>query len=311
MDQFSLKCFLMLAEQLNFTKAASAMNVSQPTLSRIIAALEHEVGTPLFNRSKQAITITAAGREFALYAENIVRSYDYAVRRARIVAENSSVRLRLGFLPPMCTGIMPIVAKRMREEHPEIELVLEPHNQTHLISEINEGNLDLALIMHWRTESLIQCEVEQFFQDDYYVAMDPDHPLAQQDSLRLEDIAGERCLFYKALADFRTYSASDPGPLLLQMDMDRKAHLEETDVVNDIIGLMTLLTCNEGVGILPNHVKRFALPGLKFVRLEKENDSGIPFRGLMCWRRGNDSPHLEILRQVVRETGRTISTDIN
>lgn len=308
MDQFSLRCFLMLAEQLNFTKTASVMNVSQPTLSRIIAALEHEVGTPLFNRSKQAITITAAGKEFALYAESIVRSCDYAIRRAKIAAGNGSFRLRLGFLPVMCSGILPIVAKRMQEEHPEVKLVLEPHSQTRLITEINQGNLDLALIMHWRTEALIQCEVEQFFQDDYYVAMNPNHPLSQRESLRVEDIAHERCLFYRAMADFRTYSSSDPGPLFLQMEMDNKDRLEETDVVNDIIGLMTLLECNEGVGILPYHIKRVALPELKFVRMRKENDAGIPFRGLMCWRRSNDNPSLEILRKVVRETGEIFST---
>ena len=304
MDSFSLQCFLMLAEQLNFTKAASAMNVSQPTLSRIIANLENEVGVMLFNRGKHGITLTGAGQELSVYADNIVRSCEYAVRRARAVENGLGGKLSIGFLPAMCMDFLPVVVQRMKAEFPEVELILEPHTQDEMIFEMNEGNLDLVLMMETKMDRLINCERQQFYQDEYCVALHKDHPLAAKDFIEMEDLAGEHCLFYKRWRDFSGKRNLEAGPLAAQFEEASNIALTDTRTVNDLFGLLTLLECKEGVGLLPTHLKRPGFPDIKFVKIRlEEKDKDFFFRGYMCWRRTNANPALDVIRKMLLEAG--------
>ena len=304
MDTFSLQCFLMLVDELNFTRAAYAMNVSQPTLSRIIASLEREVGTALFNRNKQAISITEAGQEFAHYAESIIRSCEYACRRAQTVATSGGGLLRVGFLPIMCYELMPVVMRRMQAEYPNVEVVPEPYSHDKLIFEANGGNLDLVLLLDWKTDRLINCVVEPFFYDYYCVALHRNHRLANRASIGLEEIADEPCIFYKTLGDFRTRNAGERAALSSHLERATKTNLKTIKTASDLIGLMTLLECEQGVGILPYHIQRFALENTKFIRIRQESGAeDFTFRGMMCWRRDNQNPALKGICRILRKVG--------
>jgi len=307
-DSFSLQCFLMLAEQLNFTKAASAMNVSQPTLSRIIANLENEVGATLFNRGKHGISLTGAGQELTVYADSIVRSCEYAVRRARAVENGQGGKLSIGFLPAMCMDFLPVVVQRMKQEYPEVELVLEPHTQDEMIFEMNEGNLDLILMMDSKMDRLINCERRQFYQDEYCVALHREHPLANKEFVEMADLAKERCLFYKRWRDFGGKRSLEAGPLAAQFEEASNIALTNTRTVNDLFGLLTLLECKEGVGLLPTHLKRPGFPDIKFVKIRLDQiDKGFIFRGFMCWRRTNLNPAIETIGNILLEVGGSFS----
>lgn len=304
MDSFSLQCFLMLADKLNFTRVAYSMNVSQPTLSRIIANLEREVGATLFNRSKQAITLTTAGQQLVFYAESIIQEWETAIRRTQLADKEGGSRLRIGFLPAMCMELLPTVVQRVKNEHAEIELVLEPHSVDKLIAEFNDGNLDLILMMNWKTEWLNNCMVEQFYRDNYCVALHKDHPLANREFIQMEEIVDELCLFYKTLGDFRTHKAAEPGVLALQFEMAYKTPLHSTKTVGDLLGLMTLLECREGIGILPSHLKRFGFSNIKFIPiLSNDGDGDFTFRGMTCWRQDNCDPAVDEVRRILREVG--------
>lgn len=304
MDTFSLQCFLMLAEQLNFTRAAYTMNISQPTLSRVIATLERTVGTALFNRDKRSISVTEAGLEFAHYAESIIRSCDYACRRAQAVADGGRGMLRVGFLPIMCYEIVPAVMRRMKEEHPNIEVVLEPYSQDKLIFEVNEGNLDLVLILDWKSDRLINCVVEPFFQDYYCVALHRNHRLANQESIGIEEISDEHCLFYKPLGDFRARSAYNQAALSSLFEMSTNTSIKTMKTASDLIGLMTLTDCGQGIAILPSHIQQFALKNTKFIRIRQdEGMEDFTFRGVMCRRQDIQNPALKDIARILHEVG--------
>lgn len=302
MDIFSLQCFLMLKDQLNFTRAANAMNVSQPTLSRIIAGLEKDVGVLLFNRCKQGITVTAAGYEFASCAENIVQGCEQAVRRTRAAAAGHIGTLSVSYLPAMGVLVSPAI-RRMKREHPEIILTVTPQSREDIVSTLNDGNLDLGIVMDYRLDQLVNCRKELFYQDVYYVALHCGHPLAQIEELRLHDLANDTCLLYKAPDAFRARSTADNGAVAKEFETAAKISLCNTKCVDDLLGLLTLLDCQEGIAILPTHLRSICPSSIKFIPLVLDASyQEVVFRGMSCWSLSNSNPALDKFLNILQDS---------
>ena len=95
-----LECFLAVAEQLNFSKAARQLNLSQPPLTRHVQALEEKLGTKVFQRTTHSVSLTEAGVLFLEDARTILRHLDRATEAARRVNHGETARLRLAFVRP-------------------------------------------------------------------------------------------------------------------------------------------------------------------------------------------------------------------
>lgn len=310
MDNFSLQCFLLLKEQLNFTKTAKAMGISQPTLSRIIAGLEQETGVPLFMRSKHGICLTMAGQEFAVCAHEIVREYESAFSRARSAGAGRAGALTVQFFPAMNVLIAPAVRK-MNQEHPEIILTVAPQTQERIVRGLQEGSLDVGLIMESRSALPSDCRKEQFYQDRCYVALHCDHPLAAREFLRFSDLAEEQWLFYRRQPG-NMHGPGSGGPDLAsiadQFEGITSFPLRAIRRIDDLLGLLTQLDCQEGIAILPLHLKPMCPPSIRFVPLLPD-DSGqeVSFSGIACWREDNDNPALPLFRKILAEVNQSHS----
>ena len=98
MELRHLRYFVAVAEELSFTRAASRLHTAQPSLSQQIRQLEHEVGVPLFERTRHHVRLTPAGRLFLLEAQEILSRVERAVRRAARAAAGE-VELSVGRFP--------------------------------------------------------------------------------------------------------------------------------------------------------------------------------------------------------------------
>lgn len=88
-----LRCFTMLASELNFRRAAERLNMTQPPLSRQIQLLEHQLGVALFTRSTRSVALTAAGRAFFVEAQALLDQAHRAAQGARLAALGESLSL--------------------------------------------------------------------------------------------------------------------------------------------------------------------------------------------------------------------------
>lgn len=126
MDLRRLTCFLAVAEELNFSRAAQRLHMSQPPLSQQIRLLEQEMGAQLFERSRRAVALTAAGLLLQEKARQIVELHQHAGELCRMAAHGLAGRLRIAF-----TASVPLfdefsaMLRDFRSRHPQVELDLQ------------------------------------------------------------------------------------------------------------------------------------------------------------------------------------------
>jgi DNA-binding transcriptional LysR family regulator len=147
MELRHLRYFVAVARTRNFTRAAEALGIHQPPLSRQIADLERELGFRLFERHAKGVELTAGGRVFRERAEAILASVDDAAKGARHAAEGTSGSLALGFTSSTMThAFTPELIRRYRDAHPEVELAIHEGNAAQMSERVAAGRVDAALI---------------------------------------------------------------------------------------------------------------------------------------------------------------------
>lgn len=147
MELRHIRCFLAIAEEGNFTRAAAKLGMSQPPLSMQIKDLESEVGAKLFHRVPHGTELTDAGRAFWEVAKGILDTTNSAVEAARRAALGKTGRLTLGYTGTSAVNpILPSAIRAFRRSYPEVELRLEEANSVRLIESLMEGRVDVAIL---------------------------------------------------------------------------------------------------------------------------------------------------------------------
>lgn len=141
-----MRCFVAVAEELHFGRAATRMNLTQPPLSRQVQMLEAAVGVRLLNRDKRRVTLTPAGRVFLTDARLLLEHARGAVNRARLAERGDAGALSLGFTALASVSIMPKLVAVTRAEHPGIALLLREMLSTDQEQRLLAGQLDIALL---------------------------------------------------------------------------------------------------------------------------------------------------------------------
>src|ERR1700736_4404014 len=124
-DLIKLRCFLAVAEELHFGRAAVRLNMTQPPLSRQIQVLEHIVDAPLLERTSRSVRLTPAGRSFLPEAKRILRLAESASQVARRIATGKAGSIKIGFTAATSYGFMPELVAACRTRLPEGDLSLE------------------------------------------------------------------------------------------------------------------------------------------------------------------------------------------
>jgi DNA-binding transcriptional LysR family regulator len=176
--------FVAVAEHLHFGRAAAALRVAQPSLSRQIRRLEQQIGVRLFDRTPQSTRLTDAGEVFLPRAKSLLRSAVQATAQAREAAQPS--RITIGYTPSMI--ITPAV-RALRREHPDADV-----ETVHL-----DWNQQRDALLDHRVDAVVctvpfstdQLHVTILYDEPRVVLMPLDHRLAGRQSVTIDDIADE------------------------------------------------------------------------------------------------------------------------
>ncbi|MFF3754930.1 LysR family transcriptional regulator [Streptomyces sp. NPDC002018] len=259
MEARHMRYALALAEHQHFGRAAAAVGIAQPPLSKQIAALERELGARLFDRTAGGVFPTAAGEAFLARARRALAEMAAAAADAGRAARGETGRLRLGFVGSALLELLPSVLGRFAHDRPGVRLGLHEMSTARSAAALIAGELDVAIgrgaPRGAGSEGLVSVTVGR---DRLLAVVGSADPYAGQPSVRAEQL-GERHLILSPPAEEPAVHAGLRA--LLGDDAPALGRATEARDVHTIIGLAA---CGIGVGLGPACMRVAARPGVRF-----------------------------------------------
>jgi DNA-binding transcriptional LysR family regulator len=171
--------------------------MTQPAVSRQIAALEREAGAQLFNRAARGVSLTEAGRVVLDHADAIAGHLAAAEAKLGDLAELRSGRLRIGTFPTAGATVLLDALTRFHERHPEVELAVLEAPSSACLARLRSGDLDLAVVFDGDPEEGVRpdgIERIHLLTEEMQVALPAGHRLAGAERVKLRQLAEERWL---------------------------------------------------------------------------------------------------------------------
>ncbi len=178
----------VLAEELNFTQAATSLNVSQPTLSTQIRDLERELDVKLFERTKggQQVVLTSSGEAFAAQARLVLLHADRAIQEARTAQGQHAATLNLGYSPLIDFRVVSKVRRYLFDAHPAADVRFVSGHTAEHVDGLIRGRLDAGLVMLPAIENRLTFNV--LHRERLILALPNQHPLTRKKHIEVSDL---------------------------------------------------------------------------------------------------------------------------
>src|SRR3569833_4473297 len=147
MELHQLAYFESVSRHLHFTRAAEESNAAQPSVSQQIRKLEKELGAPLFHRMKRRVALTEAGELFLPRVRAVLQQLSEAKAEVQELSGLQRGTLAIGAPPSAGTHLLPRAFATFGERHPGIALVFRESGSRTLVQNLEEGDLDLAIVI--------------------------------------------------------------------------------------------------------------------------------------------------------------------
>lgn len=176
-----LKTFVTLAETRSFSRTARELNLTQPAVSKHIAALESLFGTKLFDRSRRSVTLTEAGNALLPYAQKILTALVAATEEISSFAATVKGTLIIGASTIPGHYVLPPLIQRFRHQYPEVTVNLQIADTGQIVQRVLAGDLLLGAV--GALKPLPALEAIPFAEDEIVLVLPENHPLAQNPTL--------------------------------------------------------------------------------------------------------------------------------
>ena len=293
MFEFSqLRCFVVLAEELHFGRAAARLHMTQPPLSRQIQLLEHQIGAQLVERSSRNVHLTASGRGFLPEAREILRLAESASLSARRVSRGEAGSINIGFTASSGYRFLPGLILACRERLPDVDLILKEMVTMEQIEALASGRLDLAILRP--NAATADFETRCVAREPLVLALPEKHPLATGRLPKLADFDH---------APFLTYSPIEARyfhDLVAGTFSRAGVHPDYTQHVAQIHSILALVRADLGAALIPEAATSLRFEGVAFRTVQKIRPAR-PVELYMAWKKDNDNPALATMLERCRE----------
>ncbi|MEF2549216.1 LysR family transcriptional regulator [Aurantimonas sp. E1-2-R+4] len=194
MDRRRLECFVALAEELHFGRAARRSGISQPGLSQQLRQLEEQMQVQLLHRSKRQVSMTRAGEVFLGEARKILRSMATAVELTRQTDDGLIGTLRVGTTPSALFITMPEILLRFHAVLPQVHVDVQQMTTDEQVVALRSGDIHVGLLHPPIDDGALRCDV--LAELPFKVVLSEANPLAKKPSLTLADLAGETFILF-------------------------------------------------------------------------------------------------------------------
>lgn len=290
MDLRQLRYFVAVARERNFTRAAEALHIAQPPLSRQIQLLEEELGVTLIQRKTRPIRLTDAGRLFYEQALQILGRVDQMKDATRRVGLNRNQVLSIGFVASTLYGGLPSLIRKLRQSAPELDIQLLEMLSIQQIPALKEGRIDLGFGRLKHSDPNVASTVLR--EERLVAALPGDSPLVQDGGpMPLSMLAGQRLIVYPK--EPRPSYADQVLGLLQDQDV-RPGDLLEMREIQSALGLVA---ADSGVCIVPASARQMRSD----LRYRVIDSPGATSPVILYHRTGDRSRHLDLVKRLIRD----------
>jgi len=194
MDLNKLKTFIVLAENLNFRRSAEILGMSQPPLTRMIAALEKELDAALFERTTRSVRLTATGVVLLREAREIMAAFERIERDVRSISKNKKGALNIGFSPTVFFARFTSIMSEFKDRFPNVKTELHQDSKTEILKGLQQGRLDVGFLDSITTHKGLQSRVVQ--DEVMGVLLNKEHKLARKKESSFAELKDETIILH-------------------------------------------------------------------------------------------------------------------
>ncbi|HTF96852.1 MAG TPA: LysR family transcriptional regulator [Cellvibrio sp.] len=284
-----LRCFVAVAEELHFSRAAERLNMTQPPLSRQIRLLEHQIGAQLLERTSRTVRLTAAGKAFFPDAARLLRMAEEAAATARRNAKGEKGSLSIGFTASFGYKLLPEIVRRLRELAPDVSLTLKELVTGAQLEALHSGVLDIGLLRPHQADG--DLDTGSLGNEEFCLA------IPKQDADLWPEVPTLASLRDKPFLMYSPYEARYFHNLLSHCFQEEDVLPQVVEYVAQIHTMMALVQSGIGVALIPQSASSLHFDGL-LLRKVRMNPAR-PVEMVYTYRKDNHNPALEILLQQV------------
>lgn len=255
-----LRAFLAVAGHRHFRRAAEALHLTQPAVSRLIADLETELDVRLFDRSTREVVPTEAGRYLEQAVSRVLDELDGVLAHARTQADPLRGRVRIAAVPTVSAGLVPACIALCAARHPSLDILLRDQNQAQVLDAVRGGEVDFGLTVEPATRE--EFDAETILRDPFRLVCRDDHVLAAHPSTTWPMLADEPLV----LLDY----ASGSRRLIDAAFAERRLPMQVALEVGHPYTAFRMVEAGLGVTVTPALSLDALRPGLTVLRLEPE-----------------------------------------
>jgi DNA-binding transcriptional LysR family regulator len=294
MDLKQLRCFIAVAEELHYGRAAARLHMASSALSRHIRMLEEELDVRLFSRTTRSVVLTRAGTVFIEEAKEILQRTKSAQRIVQEAALNDGEVLRIGALDSAAAGFLPEVLYAFRQDHAEVRIQLEEATTSRQLQGLVTGRLDIGFLRPPVKEPDLQWEY--LTQEQLLVALPERHRLHDHTEIGMHEILNEPlilppkrtrpCTFGLVM---RFFDAVGAQPNIVQEATEKQT-------------IIAMVAAGMGIALVPQWVAMLRVPGVSYKPLAYVLADPPPPEAVLgvCWRRHQKLASRDIFLDFVR-----------
>lgn len=277
-----LTCFIAVAEELHFGRAAQRLHMTQPPLSRQIQQLEVELGVQLIDRTSRSVTLTAAGAAFLPDARRIVRLAESAALTVKRVPAGDLGTVVIGFTAASAHAVLPRLLSDVRAALPDVELVLREMVSSIQIDALASGDLDLGLVRPTVTRPGIA--TRPIHREALVAAIPEGHALLDVDRLSVTHFDDQPVIMYSPV-DARYFHELIVSTVTVAGVVPRYVQY-----VTQVHTMLMLVSSGLGCALVPASARTMHTEGVVFREIRSSTEE--PVRLNAAWRQDAANPAL-------------------
>lgn len=291
MELRHIRAFIAVAEELHFGRAAERLHIAQPPLSQQIRQLETHLGVRLFDRNTRSVSLTSAGEALLEPAHAVLDSVEDAQRAARAGGRGEYGRVTIGFAGASSEAALPALARAVRRAHPNLELDMRGQLYANTaLAKVADGSLDLGFVRLPIATPGVEYQVVEA--EELIVALPAGHPLAEQETIALRDLAQESFITFPA------DSGSSLHAITQQVCLNEGFAPKVVQSAPDSYTILALVAAGVGVTLTLTSCMHARHDDVVYRRLSDD----IPvLEAAISWRTMNTSSALQPVLAVLRE----------